>query len=84
MNSSEAVKNLIPVDSYHYAENPSQAGKDFSADGKRIMILCVFVSSWWIGAGFTTKAQRGEESPGFIGIDLLGYVFKMIETEEVF
>jgi len=48
------------------------------------MILCVFVSSWWIGAGFTTKAQSGEESPGFIGIDLLGYVFKLIETEEVF
>ena len=30
------------------------------------------------------KRQSGEESPGFIGIDLLGYVFKMIETEEVF
>jgi len=30
------------------------------------------------------EGARGEESPGFIGIDLLGYVFKMIETEEVF
>ena len=24
-----------------------------------------FVSSWWIGAGFTTKARRREESPSF-------------------
>jgi len=28
--------------------------------------------------------RRREESPSVIGIDLLGYVLKMIETEEVF
>src|SRR5205823_12534939 len=41
-------------------------GKDFSTDGKRFMILRVFVSSWWIVAGFTTKARRREESSAFL------------------
>jgi len=50
---------------YNYAENPSQAGKNFSTDRKRFVILRVFVSSWWIGSGFSTKAPRREESPSF-------------------
>ncbi|PYV40520.1 MAG: hypothetical protein DMG09_06615 [Acidobacteria bacterium] len=31
---------------YYYAENPSQAGKNFSTDGKRFVILRVFVVDW--------------------------------------
>ena len=56
-----------------------QAGKDFSADGERIVILRVFVVDWR-----QALPRRREESPSFTGIDLLGYVLKMIETEEVF
>jgi len=31
---------------YYYAENPSQAGKNFSTDRKRFVILRVFVVDW--------------------------------------
>ncbi|PYU97996.1 MAG: hypothetical protein DMG10_29440 [Acidobacteria bacterium] len=38
--------------SYYYVENPSRAGKDFSTDGKRFVILRVFVVRFfWLRLG---------------------------------
>src|SRR6266704_2113386 len=49
------------TDPYYEAENPSQAGRNFSTDRKVFVILHVFVSSWWIGSGLyheDAKTQR--------------------------
>jgi len=49
------------TDPYYEAENPLQAGRNFSTDRKVFVILHVFVSSWWIGPGLyheDAKTQR--------------------------
>ncbi|PYU94456.1 MAG: hypothetical protein DMG08_07585 [Acidobacteria bacterium] len=56
------------TDPYYEAENPSQAGRNFSTDRKVFVILHVFVSSWWIGPGLyheDAKTRRRKESPSF-------------------
>jgi len=61
LNSKRAVRDFSPASPYYEDENPSLTGKDFSTDRKRVVILRVFVSSWWIGLSLyheDAKTQR--------------------------
>src|SRR5439155_13913668 len=52
-------------------ENPLQAGREFSTDGKRFVILRVFVSSWWIGGRLYHEGAKTRRSAKFLVTALL-------------